>query len=63
VPYSFWRPKLTPEELERFRYLCGRIAEEKDPKIFDELCRELNQLIEIKEEPTQAEDDRGSQTL
>jgi hypothetical protein len=54
---------LTPEELERFRYLCGRIAEEKDPKIFDELCRELNQLIEIKEEPTQAEDDRGSQTL
>lgn len=28
--------------------LCKRIAEEKDPLVFDNLIRELNDLVEVK---------------
>jgi len=39
---------MTPEEQERMEHLCRRIAVEKDPQIFDQLVRELNDLLEIK---------------
>ncbi len=41
---------MTPEERERMDRLCERIQIEKDPQIFDQLVRELNDLIEIKHE-------------
>jgi hypothetical protein len=41
--------------------LCRRIAIEKDPKTFDELVHELNELLEKKEHPLKPEQ-RGSQT-
>ena len=40
------RCKVTPDERERMNWLCLRIQEEKDPKIFDELVHELNELLE-----------------
>ena len=39
---------MTPEERERVNWLCLRIQEEKDPKTFDQLVRELNELLEQK---------------
>lgn len=39
---------MTPEESDLMKYLCARIQEEKDPKVFDELVQQLNDLIEIK---------------
>lgn len=39
---------MTPEETELMMQLCARIKEEKDPKIFDDLVKQLNDLIEIK---------------
>jgi hypothetical protein len=39
---------MSPEERERFQYLCSRIQEEKDPVTFDGLVRELNDLLELK---------------
>jgi len=39
---------MTPEEVELMKQLCTRIQTEKDPKIFDELVIQLNDLIEIK---------------
>ncbi len=41
---------MTPDERERMNWLCQRIAEEKDPKIFDELVRELNDLLDTEHE-------------
>jgi hypothetical protein len=41
---------MTPEERERMNHLCVRIQSEKDPRVFDELVRELNDLIDIKHE-------------
>lgn len=41
---------MTPEEKERMDYLCQRITVEKDPKVFDDLVRELNELLELKHE-------------
>lgn len=41
---------MTPEERERMDELCRRVQEETDPHKFDELVRELNQLIEGKHE-------------
>jgi hypothetical protein len=38
------------EERERMNWLCTRIQEEKDPKIFDQLVCELNDLMEVKHE-------------
>jgi hypothetical protein len=38
------------EERERMAWLCERIAEEQDPKTFDELVQELNNLLEAKHE-------------
>jgi hypothetical protein len=40
---------MTPEEKELMNSLCQRIAVEKDPKTFDELVHQLNELLEKKE--------------
>jgi hypothetical protein len=39
---------MTPEEREQMSRLCGRIAVEKDPTIFNQLVRQLNDLLEKK---------------
>ena len=39
---------MTPEERTRMNFLCKRIQEEHDPKIFDDLVVELNDLLEAK---------------
>jgi hypothetical protein len=39
---------MTPEERTRMNYLCKRIQDERDPKVFDELVMELNDLLETK---------------
>jgi hypothetical protein len=41
---------MTPEERERLDWLCTRIQEEQDPKIFDNLIRALSELLERKHE-------------
>ena len=41
---------MTTEERERMNWLCNRIQEEKEPNKFDELVRELNDLLEAKHE-------------
>lgn len=41
---------MTPEEREKMNALCERIAIEKAPQKFDELVRELNDLLERKHE-------------
>ena len=41
---------MTGEEREKMNGLCLRIQNEKNPEIFDQLVRELNDLIEIKHE-------------
>ncbi len=41
---------MTPEETERMNQLCAQIKTEKDPQKFDELVRELNDLLEQKHE-------------
>lgn len=40
---------MNPEERERMNALCKRIQEEKDPKVFEQLLRELNALLETHE--------------
>ena len=40
---------MTSQQLERMDSLCRQIAIEKDPKIFDALVRELNEMLEVKE--------------
>jgi hypothetical protein len=39
---------MTPDERERMATLCERIATEQDPKKFDELIKDLNDLLELK---------------
>ena len=39
---------MTSEEVEKMNSLCRRITTEKDPQIFDQLVRELNELLEQK---------------
>jgi hypothetical protein len=41
---------MTPEERERFEWLCKQVETEKDPKKFDQYVRELNDLLEAKHE-------------
>jgi hypothetical protein len=41
---------MTPEERDKMNDLCTRIQSEKNPKTFDQLVRELNELLEIKHE-------------
>jgi hypothetical protein len=41
---------MTPEERARMNYLCERIATEKEPTVFDQLVKELNDLLEQKHE-------------
>jgi hypothetical protein len=41
---------MTPEERDRMNWLCTKIQEEKDPKVFDALVDELNALLEVKHE-------------
>jgi hypothetical protein len=40
---------MTPEERELMNKLCRQIEVEKDPKTFDELVHQLNELLERKE--------------
>jgi hypothetical protein len=40
---------MTPEERKQMNWLCLRIQDEKDPKTFDRLVRELNELLEQKQ--------------
>ena len=42
--------QMTREEIEKMNDLCRQIATEKDPEIFDNLVRELNDLLELKHE-------------
>jgi hypothetical protein len=42
--------EMTSEERHNMNALCARIQDEKDPKVFDELIRELNELFEEKHE-------------
>jgi len=39
---------MTPDEREKMEELCGRLASEKDPEIFDRLVKELNDLLDEK---------------
>lgn len=39
---------MTADERERMDWLCQRIQAEKNPEIFDELVKDLNDLLEIK---------------
>jgi hypothetical protein len=39
---------MTPEEQERMKSLCERIAKEQDQKKFLELVQELNDLLDRK---------------
>ena len=39
---------MTPDEREKMKSLCIRIQTEKNPTVFDELVKELNELIELK---------------
>jgi hypothetical protein len=41
---------MTPEEREKMNEISKRIQTEKNPEIFDQLVRELNDLLEIKHE-------------
>lgn len=41
---------MTPEERERFEWLCKQVETEKDPKKFDQYVRELNDVLEAKHE-------------
>jgi hypothetical protein len=41
---------MTPEERKKMNEICTRIQNEKNPQLFDQLVRELNDLIEIKHE-------------
>jgi hypothetical protein len=39
---------MTRNEQDRMNELCKRIAVEKDPKVFDQLVKELDNLLEVK---------------
>jgi hypothetical protein len=41
---------MTPEERDKMNDLCTRIQSEKNPKTFDQLVQELNELLDIKHE-------------
>jgi hypothetical protein len=44
----FRRCKMAPDERERMRILCERIAKEQDSHVFSTLVQELNELLEGK---------------
>jgi hypothetical protein len=39
---------VTPEEQNKLNELCERIAVEKNPDVFDQLVKELNDLLDVK---------------
>jgi hypothetical protein len=41
---------MPPEEREKMNELCIRLQSEQNPEIFDQLVRELNDLLEVKHE-------------
>lgn len=41
---------MTPEERERFEWLCKKIQVEDDPEKFDAYVRELKELLDAKHE-------------
>src|SRR5437660_11220247 len=42
---------MTPEERERLNNLCKRIEDEQNPKVFNALVEELNELLGATPEP------------
>jgi hypothetical protein len=40
--------RMTPEERDKMNELCEQIQIEKNPEIFDQLVRELDDLLEIR---------------
>jgi hypothetical protein len=46
---------MTPEEREKMNEICKKIQTEKNPEVFHQLVRELNNLIAIKHEPVHPE--------
>jgi hypothetical protein len=50
---------MTEEETRRFYELCARIISEKDEGKFTESVRELNQIMETKEERLQKQSRTG----
>jgi hypothetical protein len=42
---------VTIEERKRLNTLCNRINEEKDPKVFSVLLKELDELLDATREP------------
>lgn len=51
---------MTPAERERMAILCERIATEQDPKTFDKLVQDLNDLLELKHEQIHPEHSTNS---
>jgi hypothetical protein len=45
---------MTPEERERFQWLCTQVTIERDPEKFDDYVREWNDLLEPMHERIQA---------
>jgi hypothetical protein len=39
---------VTPDEREKMEELCGRLATEQVPEVFDRLVKELNDLLDQK---------------
>ena len=52
---------MTPDERDRMNSLCTRIQEEKDYRRFEDLLRELHEVIRQKEMRFPAHDDRFAQ--
>jgi hypothetical protein len=46
---------MNADERDRLNELCRRVQEEKHPATFDELVRELNDLLEAKQERIHSE--------
>jgi hypothetical protein len=44
---------LTPEEQERLNEICRRVIVEQNPNTFDELVKEMNDLLDTKYERIQ----------
>jgi len=47
---------MTPEEQKELNEICRRVVAEKDPQIFDQLVKQLNDLLEKKHSRIQPED-------
>lgn len=46
---------MTPDEREKMNYLCARIQSEKDPEAFENLLRQLNEVLAATKERINAQ--------